>query len=1039
MTTARHESEPAAADGDSRTPVPAPADVSPRESEARLRRVFETVAAGIVLSDKDGCIVSANPTAERILGLAYSEIDGRGFESARWKLLRPDGTPLPAAEMAGARALAEKRAISDVVMGVVRPDGAVSWITVSATPLFDAAGELEGVVGTFIDVTEREGAEEALRESEERYRDLFEQSPIAIEVYDAAGVLVGVNPACLEMFGVDNVEELRDFNLFADPNLSDEHKAQLRRDETVRYEGPFNFEKVRALSLYRTSRTGVIWLDVLIAPVSEVLAGYLVQIQDITERKRLEGQLGRAKDLLDRAGEIGHVGGWEYEVESGHVTWTDEVYSIYGVGRDFDTSNVARIIAFCAAESRPVLTEAFRRAVDTGEPYDLELPFDDAKGAHKWLHASGRPVLDDGAVVGVVGSIMDVTERTASEAALRESEANFRAFFDAMDDIIVVGTPDGRIVYANPALSSKLGYGAAALAEMRLLDLNPTDRRAEAEAIFAAMFRGERESCPLPLQTKSGGLIPAETRVWFGEWDGEACIFGICRDLSAEQEALQKFQQLFHGSPALMAVSTVADHTFTDVNDAFLAALGYSREEVIGRTVEDLGLIVQPDRQLAVAEDLQAGWQVGEREVQVRRSDGTVLDGLFTGEVIESQGRQHFLSTIVDQTERRRAEEALRESEERYRAMFEKNRAIKMVIDPVTAEIVDANPAAWQFYGYSRDELLALKITDINAGPAAEVRAEMARTAGEQVTDFVFRHRLASGEVRDVEVNSGPFETGGRTLLFSILHDITERKQAEDEVRRLHAELEERVVTRTAQRDAFNRELETFAYSAAHDLRAPLRAIDGFSKILVEDAAERLTPDELRYLERVRAAAQRMARMIDDLMGLSKVSRRPLLRGTVDVSATAHEVAEELRVAQPERRVELVIAPGMTAEADLALLRLVLVQLLDNAWKFTSKHDQARIEVGVTEAGRSGDGAGGKERAFFVRDDGAGFNMSYAKQLFGAFQRFHAARDFEGDGIGLATVQRLVLRHGGRVWAEAEVEKGATFFFTLPLAEAASV
>ncbi|MEI6451705.1 MAG: ATP-binding protein, partial [Actinomycetes bacterium] len=283
----------------------------------------------------------------------------------------------------------------------------------------------------------------------------------------------------------------------------------------------------------------------------------------------------------------------------------------------------------------------------------------------------------------------------------------------------------------------------------------------------------------------------------------------------------------------------------------------------------------------------------------------------------------------------------------------------------------------------------------------------------------------------------------------------TERKQAEDEIQRLNAELEERVITRTAQRDAFNRELEAFAYSAAHDLRAPLRAIDGFSKIVIDDAAERLTPEEVEHLERVRAAAQRMAQMIDDLMGLSKVTRRPLLRREVDVSATAREVAEELRAAQPRRRVEVVVAPGMTAAADPALLRLVLVQLLDNAWKFTSHHDAARIEVGVAiadadadggggdgagdaGAGVGDDGAGREERVFFVRDDGAGFDMGYAKQLFGAFQRFHAAGEFEGGGIGLAMVQRLVLRHGGRVWAEAEVEKGATFFFTLPRAELAA-
>jgi light-regulated signal transduction histidine kinase (bacteriophytochrome) len=255
-------------------------------------------------------------------------------------------------------------------------------------------------------------------------------------------------------------------------------------------------------------------------------------------------------------------------------------------------------------------------------------------------------------------------------------------------------------------------------------------------------------------------------------------------------------------------------------------------------------------------------------------------------------------------------------------------------------------------------------------------------------------------------------------------HDVTAHKRAEDEVRQLNAELEERIATRTAQLEVTNKELEAFAYSVSHDLRAPLRAIDGFSAVLAEDAGARLTSLELMHLDRIRRAAQRMGELIDDLLGLSRAASQELARTDVDVSRMAEGILAELGEAQPHRRVETTVAPLMRAEADLTLLRVILVNLLENAWKFTSKHAEARIEVGVQEAGG--------ERAFFVRDDGAGFDPAYARNLFGAFQRMHAATDFEGTGIGLATVQRLVARHGGRVWAEAEVEKGATFYFTLP-------
>ena len=194
--------------------------------------------------------------------------------------------------------------------------------------------------------------------------------------------------------------------------------------------------------------------------------------------------------------------------------------------------------------------------------------------------------------------------------------------------------------------------------------------------------------------------------------------------------------------------------------------------------------------------------------------------------------------------------------------------------------------------------------------------------------------------------------------------------------------------------------------------------------MVLEDAAGVLGPEDVRHLQRVREAAQRMSRLIDDLLGLSRLARRELIREQVDVSGLAREVADELLAEHEARVVKVVIAPDMAADADPRLVRVILHNLLDNAWKFTAKHEAARVEVGVTDA----DG----ERAFFVRDDGAGFDPEHAEHLFGAFQRLHTAGEFEGDGIGLAMVQRLVNRHGGRAWAEGQVEKGATFFFTLP-------
>ena len=244
------------------------------------------------------------------------------------------------------------------------------------------------------------------------------------------------------------------------------------------------------------------------------------------------------------------------------------------------------------------------------------------------------------------------------------------------------------------------------------------------------------------------------------------------------------------------------------------------------------------------------------------------------------------------------------------------------------------------------------------------------------------------------------------------------------EIQRRDAELEQRVADRTAALEASNKELEAFSYSVSHDLRAPLRAIDGFSKALLEDCGDKLDQVGTKHLDRVRTATRQMGQLIDDLLNLARISRAELRRERFDLGAVGKEIAAELKRAQPEREgVQFVIAEGMTVVADTQLLRVVLDNLLRNAWKFTAKHPTARIELGQHRDNG--------HRVFFVTDDGAGFDMAHANLLFAPFQRLHRQRDFEGTGVGLATVQRIIHRHGGQLWADGAVERGASFSFTL--------